>query len=334
MPGLQTGFTEQFNSVSPSPQTHRPFAAVLPGPAGAGHTGRAGQQQQFLPQRTSAWLAIRDRRAAVCFQPCLQRAGRHGRRGGAGAARCGRGTGVKPPGGGRWSGRGEGLSPLRTRGAGPGPRSPPQPGLAGARCQAPGVRAPRRCPARPALTSAPRPLPPRAPGLAPLRRESARARARPRPLSPASHHGPRQPGQLAALPPGTHGQEAPGSPQAPRCRPARRRRHGPHCGCRRPPALWARPGPAPRPRSRGAVGGAGRHVRGRVRSEHRLGAGDPPPTTEGGGTHPNLRAPDVARGPLRGEAGAGDSPPSPPRHVLARAKAHGGFFQGVEDTPM
>lgn len=50
----------------------------------------------------------------------------------------------------------------------------------------------------------------------------------PVPSGPVSHHRPRQPGQLPALPPDTHGEEAPGSPQPPRCR-----RHGPS---RRAPA--------------------------------------------------------------------------------------------------
>lgn len=82
----------------------------------------------------------------------------------------------------------------------------------------------------------------------------------PVPSGPVSHHRPRQPGQLPALPPDTHGEEAPGSPQPPRCR-----RHGPSRRAPAPPpasgaALWARPGPPPRPRGPGvpAGGGAGR----------------------------------------------------------------------------
>lgn len=81
----------------------------------------------------------------------------------------------------------------------------------------------------------------------------------PQPRSPGSHHRPRQPGQLPALPPDPRGQEAPRSPQAPRRQPARLR-HGaaPPLRRGRPSALWARP---PRPRAVGlpAGGGAGRH---------------------------------------------------------------------------
>lgn len=122
------------------------------------------------------------------------------------------------------------------------PRPCWQAGAGGTEAAQSSGKAPRKAPfVQPPPTPRPAPLP------------------APQPRSPGSHHRPRQPGQLPALPPDPRGQEAPRSPQAPRRQPARLR-HGaaPPLRRGRPSALWARP---PRPRAVGlpAGGGAGRH---------------------------------------------------------------------------